>query len=63
MNIRTRQQMRALELREVEPIMAILRSEKGKFDTLLLIRPDHWDEAKAEYGNRLRKFLEDEDHA
>ena len=50
MNNRIRMQMKALEQREKPPIMAIIRNDNGKFNQIVFIHPDHWNEALAQYG-------------
>ena len=56
MNIRCRMQARALTLREKPPICAVIRDDSGRFNELVFIHPDHWDEAYEEYGDRLTEF-------
>lgn len=53
MNNRIRMQMKALGQRQKPPIMAIIRNDHGKFNHIVFIHPDHWDEALAKYGDKV----------
>lgn len=51
-------QMRALEQRTIEPIMAtIAEGEDLIWRSVIVIHPDDWDDAKAKYGDRLEKLF------
>lgn len=56
MNIRCRMQIKAMKQRLKPPIMAVIRADNGKFDHIVFIHPDHWDEARAQYGDKLNEF-------
>lgn len=53
-------QVKAMRQRKNPPLLMVIRSETGKFDQLVFVRPDHLDEMKAQYGDRLIDFLGEE---
>ena len=59
MNTRMRQKIKAMRLLMVQPIMALLTHDGSPIKEIIFIDPRDWDEAKAMYGDKLQKFLED----
>ena len=57
---RIRMQVKAMRQRKNPPLLMVIRSETGKFDQIVFVRPDHLDEMKAQYGDRLIDFLGEE---
>ena len=59
MNIRVRQQIKAMSQQIYIPIPAIYKDPNSRCNRLLFIDPRDWDDMKSEYGDKLEGFLND----